>query len=160
MTIEEKRTAIESYCNSKADCLSCIMMRKPSPGNCYTKSDDPEQDADIEGNYEFLFGEEPTTKEPTTRSGILETAAKIITGHRTEEYGSPEDNFTTIALLWDTYISANCVKNGQITITAQDAAAMLILLKVGRLGSGKGSMDCWVDIAGYAACGGEIASKG
>lgn len=101
-----------------------------------------------------------TTTTPTTRAEILEAAAKIVSGHRTEDYGSPEDNFTTIALLWDTYIAANCMKNEELTITAQDVAAMLILLKIGRLGSGAGSADCWVDIAGYAACGGEIAMKG
>lgn len=38
---------------------------------------------------------------------------------------------------------------------------MMILFKVARLiGSNYNSMDSWVDIIGYAACGGEIASKG
>ena len=33
---------------------------------------------------------------------------------------------------------------------------MLILLKVARIKSGKKKNDNWIDIAGYAACGGEI----
>lgn len=103
--------------------------------------------------------EQPTNK-CLTRAEILEAAAKIVSGHRVDDYGSPEDNFATIALLWDTYIAANCLKNDNLTITAQDVAAMLILLKIGRLGSGAGSADCWIDIAGYAACGGEIAMNG
>ena len=37
---------------------------------------------------------------------------------------------------------------------------MMILLKVGRIAGGSLSQDNWVDIAGYAACGGEIVTKG
>lgn len=44
-------------------------------------------------------------------------------------------------------------------ICAEDVAAMMVLFKVGRLATGAGTADTWVDIAGYAACGGEIATK-
>ena len=37
---------------------------------------------------------------------------------------------------------------------------MMILLKVARVAGGSESIDNWVDIAGYAACGGEIMSGG
>ena len=38
---------------------------------------------------------------------------------------------------------------------------MMVLFKVARLkGSGYQSVDSWVDLIGYAACGGEIAVKG
>ena len=33
---------------------------------------------------------------------------------------------------------------------------MLALLKIARIASGHGKSDNWVDLAGYAACGGEI----
>lgn len=90
------------------------------------------------------------------RAMILETAAKIITGNREQEYGSPEDNFKQIANLWSSFLET---RQGN-PLTADDVAIMMILFKIGRLATGAGSADTWVDIAGYAACGGEIATGG
>ena len=73
-----------------------------------------------------------------------------MSGHREQEYGSPEDNFRKIATLWEAYLG--------IHIDAADVAIMMMLFKAGRLATGNGSVDTWVDIAGYAACGGEIAT--
>ena len=38
-----------------------------------------------------------------------------------------------------------------------DVAMMMALLKIARIQSGTGTDDSFVDLAGYAACGGEIA---
>ena len=38
----------------------------------------------------------------------------------------------------------------------KDVAAMLAMLKIARIASGNAKEDNWVDLAGYAACGGEI----
>ena len=89
------------------------------------------------------------------RDEILDTAAKITKGERETQYGGPEDNFRKIAELWSAYLS----KGEDVFLTAEDVAVMMILFKVGRLTTGGGSADTWVDIAGYAACGGEIATK-
>lgn len=78
-------------------------------------------------------------------------AQHIVSGQRQEQYGTPENNFTRIAALWGAYL-------GKL-LTAHDVAAMMVLFKVGRLATGAGSDDTWVDIAGYAACGCEIAGK-
>ena len=43
-----------------------------------------------------------------------------------------------------------------MTFTAHDVAAMMILLKVARLATSPDKWDNWVDIAGYAALGGEV----
>ena len=43
-------------------------------------------------------------------------------------------------------------------ITAKDAGAMMALLKVARIATGS-SPDSFVDLAGYAACAGEIATE-
>lgn len=43
-------------------------------------------------------------------------------------------------------------------ITAKDVAAMMGLLKVARIATGF-NPDSFVDLAGYAACAGEIATK-
>lgn len=87
-----------------------------------------------------------------TRKEILDTAAKCVCGDREQDYGSPENNFQIIADLWNAYIGAEIVRSW-------DVAAMLALLKVARISSGHAKEDNWVDLAGYAACGGEIQSR-
>lgn len=82
------------------------------------------------------------------RKEILEKAKACVTGDREQDYGSPEDNFRTIAEFWSTYTGCE--------IKSKDVAAMLGLLKVARIKSGHAKEDNWVDLAGYAACGGEI----
>lgn len=88
------------------------------------------------------------------RNDILGTAVDIVNGAREIQYGKPENNFETIAKLWNAYLLA-----GTGDLTAKDVAVMMILFKVARLATGAGSVDSWVDIAGYAACGGEIATE-
>lgn len=82
------------------------------------------------------------------RKKILNDAEKIVNGEREGQYGSPEDNFQKIADMWTAYLG--------FPVDPKDVAAMMIMLKVARIGSGMGSLDCWEDIAGYAACGGAI----
>ena len=92
-----------------------------------------------------------------TRSEVLQIAEKTVNGDREQDYGSPENNFKTIANLWEIYISTKCVEQGaDVCILPQDVAVMLILLKTARIASGHAKADNWVDLAGYAACGGEI----
>lgn len=86
-----------------------------------------------------------------SRKSILEDAEKCVCGHREEDYGSPEDSFATIAHLWTVY-------SGHL-FTPVDVAMMMALLKIARIAGGRGSEDSFVDLAGYAACGGEIWSK-
>lgn len=82
-----------------------------------------------------------------TRSDILDEAKKTICQDRNNQYGEPEDNFKVIANFWSEYLDTE--------ITATDVANMMILFKVARnKANSKG--DNWVDICGYAACGGEI----
>lgn len=85
------------------------------------------------------------------RKMILVKAAKAVTGAREGTYGSPENNFATIAGLWSTYLGTR--------IESKDVAAMMILLKVARIRGGQAKEDNWVDIAGYAACGGEVQER-
>ena len=46
-----------------------------------------------------------------------------------------------------------------VDIEPEDVAIMMGMLKIARLASNPQHMDSWVDLAGYAACGGEIAGK-
>ena len=90
------------------------------------------------------------------RKECLNKATAYVTGQREEDYGSPEDNFSTIAKLWSSYLGVN--------VCAIDVAAMMALLKIGRISSSLSSNgvptdDCWVDLAGYAACGAELCGR-
>jgi hypothetical protein len=84
----------------------------------------------------------------TKRAEILHEAEHCICGQREQDYGSPEDNFGTIAQMWTAYTGT--------LITALDVAMMMCLLKISRIKSGGGTGDSFVDLAGYAACGGEL----
>ncbi len=95
-----------------------------------------------------------------TRKEILAAAEACVCGQREEDYGSPEDNFRTIAEFWQTYIKARCVSaGGSVYMLPEDVACMMILLKIARIAGGSGTKDCWIDAAGYAACGGELSIK-
>jgi hypothetical protein len=97
------------------------------------------------------------------RAEILAAAKKCVCGQRETDYGTPEDNFETIGLLWGTYLRAAhprlCTVFGVNGVTAKDVAAMMSLLKIARIAKGN-TPDSFIDLAGYAACGGEIATKG
>lgn len=91
-----------------------------------------------------------------TRADILKEAEKCVCGQRQDDYGSPEDNFKTIANLWTAYLDASDPAIRHI-ITPKDVAVMMALLKVARIARGD-NPDSFVDLAGYAACAGEIAA--
>ena len=95
-----------------------------------------------------------------TRAEVLDEAKKCVCGQRQDDYGTPEDNFTTIGYLWSAYVKA-AHPDWNITInefTSKDVAVMMALLKVARIARGS-SPDSFVDLAGYAACAGEITTN-
>ena len=85
-----------------------------------------------------------------TREEILDNAKNCVCGQRQSDYGSPEDNFSLIAELWSTY-------TGEF-LDAKDVAMLMALLKIARIKTGTATTDSFVDLAGYAACGGEITT--
>ena len=84
----------------------------------------------------------------TSRAEILAEAARCVTVDRAATYGSAEDSFGAIAAIWSARLG--------VKIRADQVAIMLIDLKCVRAWGNPGHRDNWVDIAGYAACGGEI----
>lgn len=88
------------------------------------------------------------------RQEILDKAKDCVCGQRQMDYGNPEDNFAAIADFWTIYINIP-----EVVFTPKDVAMMMALLKVARIRTGKGTMDSFIDLAGYAACAGEIAAK-
>lgn len=92
------------------------------------------------------------------RADILEAAKEIVTSDRNKQYGEPEDNFDTIASLWNAYLVGK--HSDGTVITAKDVALMMVLFKVGRiLTSTTVKEDSYIDAAGYIACGYECAQK-
>jgi hypothetical protein len=86
------------------------------------------------------------------RPECLEEARKCVCGDRPLDYGTPESSFSAIAKLW------SCYKG--VEFSAIDIALMMALLKIARIQTGVAKADSFVDLAGYAACGCEIATGG
>lgn len=84
------------------------------------------------------------------RSEILAEAGRLVTGDRAQAYGPAEVSFNRIADLWSVYLD--------LEVTAVDVAHMMTLLKISRSKGDPAGVDNWIDIAGYAALGGELAA--
>jgi len=92
-----------------------------------------------------------------TRKEVLKTAEECVCTSRQADYGPAEDNFATIAAMWEPYLKRKCVSlNAGVCVNPEDVAVLLSLVKIARIASGHAKADNWVDLAGYAACGGEI----
>ena len=85
-----------------------------------------------------------------SRSEILDTAKQAVNVDRAATHGDAERNFDLIAGYWSTHLG--------VPVSALDVAVMMMLLKVARIRSNPAHVDSFVDVAGYAACGGEIAT--
>lgn len=97
------------------------------------------------------------------REQVLNEARKCVCGQRDIDYGTPENNFNTIAQLWTTYLKAShpamfTDKTVNSSINAADVAIMMGLMKIARIASGS-TPDSYIDLAGYAACAGELATN-
>lgn len=86
------------------------------------------------------------------RGEVLETALRLVNGDRDQAHGSPCVTFGRIADLWSVHLG--------VTITPAQVAQMMVLFKVARLAGNPYHTDSWTDIAGYAACGAEVAWDG
>lgn len=94
-----------------------------------------------------------------SRNEVLDRAGRAVNGDRTHDYGGPESSFSKIAAYWQAYLDQIIKeRNGDLCICGHDVALMLALLKIARLTTSPAHVDSWVDLAGYAACGGEVAS--
>ena len=85
------------------------------------------------------------------RAAILSTATQAVTVDRAATHGDAECNFASIGAIWSARLG--------VPITAAQVAIMLVDLKTCRAWGNPGHADSWVDIAGYAACGGEIGTN-
>ena len=88
-----------------------------------------------------------TDEKPT----VLEEAQALVYGDRQADYGHPRENMRAIALHWNAYLKARGISQPDQLLSNEDVATMLILMKVGRVASGRLKRDTVSDIAGYAA---------
>lgn len=91
-----------------------------------------------------------------TREEIIKQVEKCILNDRQNTYGTPEDNFQTIANLWNTYLG---IKDAFFMLNPKDVAIMMMLLKVARMKSSPEHLDNFVDAAGYSIIAGSFCGK-
>lgn len=94
-----------------------------------------------------------------SRTDVLNSANDCVSHDRNDIYGPPENNFDTIAAFWTAYLRSRLLFDSEDELCGKDVAAMMSLMKISRISCGKSKIDNWVDLAGYAACGGEIESS-
>ncbi len=86
------------------------------------------------------------------RSDILDAATQAVTVDRNATHGAPADTFGAIARVWSARLG--------IEITPSQVCILMADLKTCRAWGNPAHVDNWVDLAGYAACGGELAGAG
>lgn len=106
----------------------------------------------------FKAEAKPSPDDQVTRRQILEEAITAVCTDRNHQYGKPEQSFSAIAEMWTAYLHCS---GYDITLDAHDAAMMLTLFKAARVTtSDTPKADTYADLAGYAACAGELACGG
>lgn len=159
-------SVVGEHCQKQRYCFNCVLYRRRGTKCCEEyANENPEEVAhlldfevidDTPDIREVVEENSEDAKRKLTRADILHAAEKCVCGQRETDYGTPEDNFETIAELWETYLRRACVDEaGGVYIDANDVAMMMALLKIARIAAGGGKADSWIDLAGYAACGAE-----
>jgi len=85
------------------------------------------------------------------RGDILDEAKQCVTVDRAATHGDAEKTFGRIAAVWSARLGIN--------VTEPQVCILLADLKTSRAWGNPCHADNWIDIAGYAACGGEIATS-
>lgn len=85
---------------------------------------------------------------PIDRRKLLELTGGAL--QRGTGYGEPSEHFTRTAELWSSLLGW--------PVKPTDVALCLVALKLARIVACPGHVDSWVDVAGYAACGVEVAT--
>ena len=84
------------------------------------------------------------------RKYILDAAQQAVTVDRAATHGQLEDSFGLVAAYWSAHLGT--------PVSRSDVAVMMIQLKLARIRSSPERVDYWMDVAGYAASGGEVAT--
>ena len=85
---------------------------------------------------------------------ILMKASDLVSNSRQESHGDTFKNHSQIAEFWNIYLDDKL--KPMASITADEAAMMMGLVKVSRSQAGKHNIDDYVDGAAYMAIAGEL----
>ena len=155
MNQEEIMKALEICADSCGNCEDCPLVVLPGGvPNCMNQLVREARNLILSERITVKKAEKEPKPEPWTRKRVLSEAERCVCGKREQDYGTPEDSFQKIGTFWTAYL------NYAVKIDAEDVAAMMAMLKIARISENPQHMDSWVDLAGYAACGGEITGKG
>jgi len=81
------------------------------------------------------------------REEILQKAESLVNGPRAKDYGDAYENHDRIAKIWSVILDKE--------ITVSQVYQCMVAVKQARLIISPNHEDSWVDIAGYAALGGD-----
>lgn len=123
--------------NSRDEMMRAAMMNSVSPDQCHPTP--PPTNAEL-------------------RALFLDEVRRLVCADRNVTHGDAEDNFRVIASLWNVYLHNSPGENCH-DLTNKDVAIMMCLFKISRLMTNVNNMENWLDLAGYAACGGGIVKK-
>ena len=94
-----------------------------------------------------------------TKEEILKKAKDLISGDRNDTHGDAFQNHAEIAEFWNIFLDKKL--QPMASITAEDVALMMVLMKISRNNQGKkNNLDNFIDMCGYAAIAGEINESG
>ena len=94
-----------------------------------------------------------------TKEEILKKAKDLISGDRNDTHGDAFQNHAEIAEFWNIFLDKKL--QPMASITAEDVALMMVLMKISRNNQGKkNNLDNFIDMCGYAAIAGEINDTG
>jgi hypothetical protein len=83
------------------------------------------------------------------RKEILEYAERAVCQDRNANYGDPRSDFSHTAAFWSEILD--------VEVQPHQVALCLMAVKISRLLHNPQHADGWADIAGYAACGADVA---
>lgn len=85
----------------------------------------------------------------TIRDKVLTESNLLVHGDREDDYGTPQESLSGIAEEWSMELG--------VKVTPVQVARMMLRLKLRRSMQNPKHLDSWVDMAGYAAIGAELA---
>jgi len=92
------------------------------------------------------------------RTDILNATINVTSNDRLTDYETPEDSFSTIADYWNVRLRHKGLLAVGKELNATEVGMLLMLMKVARQEVSPSKADHYVDMAGYAACTGEIST--
>lgn len=87
---------------------------------------------------------------------LIKSAADLVANERANTHGDKRKNHQNIATMWNAYLSIR--RDPAAPLNEVDVAQMMVLLKLSRTQLGAHNPDDHVDMVGYAAIAGELAS--